>query len=300
MHISVLKNEVLVYLQPKAGDWIIDATLGFGGHARAILEKIGPAGFLIGIDQDEEVLNHARQDLKEFKNVLFYHRNFEDLENIVRDVRKKKGEGRFKGILFDLGMSSYHVEVGNRGFSFLREGPLDMRFDRRNPLTAYQIVNHYSYEKLLYLFTTYGEEPRRRSEIITKALIHARRRKPIQTTTELAELVFSLSPHERRGKHPATRIFQALRIAVNRELQVLEKGLRAAFKVISPGGRIVIISFHSLEDRIIKNLFREYSLRENPPRISILTKKPVVPSPEEIRKNPRARSAKLRACKRIL
>lgn len=299
-HKSVLKNEVLAYLDPKPGNWIIDATLGFGGHAKAILEKLGTDGLLIGIDQDGESLEIAKQNLKDYPNTLLYQRNFEDIESVMRSARRLRGAKKISGILFDLGMSSLHVETPERGFSFLREGALDMRFDTRTLLTAHQIINQWSYEKLLYLFKTFGEEPHPRAERIVRAILDHRRKSPIRTTRELSNLIASVFPQKVRAKHPATRIFQALRIAVNRELEVLQKGLSVALKLVSRGSRIVVISFHSLEDRLVKNMFREYSEREKPPKISILTKKPVIPSDEEIRENPRARSAKLRAVERIL
>lgn len=306
VHTPVLKNEVLSMLSSKKGDWILDATLGFGGHAKAILDEIGEQGLLVAIDQDEEVIEIAKKNLEDSENVLFYHTNFENLESVTASVRRKaRMNGRkfsgFDGILFDLGMSSLHVDDSERGFSFLREGPLDMRFDRRNTITAYHIINQWSYDKLIRIFTVYGEESRRFSERITQAILQARRKRPFRTTLELANLVLSLFPRAlSKVRHPATRIFQALRIAINRELEVLEKALLAAVKAVCCEGKIVVISFHSLEDRIVKNLFREYANRSEKPVLTLLTKQPITPTEEEIRENPRSRSAKLRAAKRIL
>ncbi len=300
IHHPVLKNEVFEYLSPQAGDWIVDATLGFGGHSQGILERIGETGLLIGIDQDPYALQIAGEALKNYPNTLFFNRNFEDIEKIVLAAKRKKGPHKINGILFDLGMSSLHVEDPDRGFSFQREGPLDMRFDPKNPLTAFQIVNQWSYEKLLNIFKTYGEEPHHQSEKFVRAILDARRKGPIRTTRELAFIISSLFNQKFGKRHPATRVFQALRIAVNRELDVLPKALQVAAKIISRGGKLAVISFHSLEDQIVKNFFRDYSRRDNPPQLQLLTKKPVCPSEEEIRMNPRARSAKLRAALRIL
>ena len=284
----------------------MDATVGGGGHSLKILEEISaegetsptkvdgqPKGLLIGIDLDEENLENSRKTLREVPGAfVLLHGNFANLPTLLKGL----GVERIDGILFDLGLSSFQLEEADRGFSFLREGPLDMRLDRRQSLRAFDVVNRYSVEALDRLLDQFGEERWHRR--IAQRIAEARKRAPITTTTQLAELVtraIPLSNRFRQKIHPATRTFQALRIAVNHELDNLTKGLEAAIQFLNPGARIVAISFHSLEDRIVKHTFRAHAKSRN---LLVVTKKPIVPSLEERRQNPRSRSAKLRAAER--
>jgi 16S rRNA (cytosine1402-N4)-methyltransferase len=296
VHIPVLINQVLEFLHPKPGEIFIDCTIGTGGHTEAILERLAGQGAVYGIDADSRNLDLARKRLTHYNHVHFTRNNFENLEEIGREILAK--EGKISGILFDLGLSSLHVEEAVRGFSFQREGPLDMRFDTRQNLTAAEIVNTYPLEKLIFIFQTYGEE--KFSHRIARKIIESRRDKRFTTTSELADSISNIFSKGRKNfyfkRHPATRIFQALRIAANREVEVLEKGLAGAIKVLSQGGRIVVISYHSLEDRIVKNSFREWKKEGI---LKIFTKKPIIPSEEEVHQNPRSRSAKLRAAEKL-
>lgn len=286
-HTPVLLQEVLTLLDPQPNEDAIDATINGGGHAEAILERIAPRGKLLGIDRDPSILEGTRKRLARFGDrVVLAEDSFSHMAEKVGDA----GVLHPLCILFDLGFSSYHLASGNRGFSFQKEEPLDMRFNpKESDLTAEAIVNHGTLEELERIFKTYGEE--RNARRIAEAIVGERKHRRFETTTDLASFLERRIP---RGKiHPATRIFQALRIAVNNELEEIEKGIRAALTVAAPGGRIAVISFHSLEDRIVKNHFRDS--RESG---TILTKKPVTASREEIRLNPRARSAKLRVFKK--
>ncbi len=303
-HVPVLLREVLHYLQPRAGGIYIDATIGGGGHAEAILEASAPDGRLLGLDADPDALERSRRRLHRFgRRVVLVHANFDRLQPIA----ERHGFVPADGVLMDLGVSWDQLADPARGFSFLRPGPLDMRMDPSLPHTAADLVNTLDEEDLARLIRAYGEEPRARR--IARAIVRAR---PIATTTELADLVARVVPR-RPGQrlHPATRVFQALRIAVNDELGALERALPQALAVLRPGGRLAVITFHSLEDRIVKHFFR----RESqdcicPPRqpvctcghkaqVRILTRRPVVPTQEEVQANPRARSAKLRVVEKL-
>lgn len=260
-----------------------------------ILEKLAGKGSLYGIEVDERNLLLAKERLNPYKNVHFIRDNFENLEALGRGILQK--EGRIDGILFDLGLSSMHVDEGTRGFSFQSEGPLDMRFDTRQPLTAADIINTYSLEDLLSIFRVYGEE-RNAYKIATRIVEH-RKKERFTTTSQLANFIAStIATHKDFyfKRHPATRIFQSLRIATNREVEVLHTGLEGAIKVLSKGGKIVVISYHSLEDRIVKNIFRRCKQEEV---LKILTKKPLEPDEKEMEENRRSRSAKLRAAEKI-
>ncbi len=283
MHIPVLLEEVIQYLGPEPKEHFIDGTVGAGGHAEAILERTAPDGRLLGIDRDPRNLEVARQRLKRFgARVELARGSYADVET--------HGWKSADGILLDLGFSSVHIEDASRGFSFQSEGPLDMRYDPGQELTAATIVNGWKEEELARLFRKYGEEPA--AGKIAKAIVEARRRERLVTTTQLVGAV--ITAVRRRGKiHPATRVFQALRIAVNDELGELERALPKLALLLAPGARLVIISFHSLEDRIVKNFFSQHH------SLKILTKHVVVPSQEEVRKNPRARSAKLRVAEKL-
>jgi len=289
MHIPVLQKEVLQYLNPKPNENFIDATCGEAGHTLAILEKTSPNGKILGIELDPELY----QKLPRFhlgKRGILVNDSYSNLKEIVERENFKK----VSGILFDLGLSSWHLEESKRGFSFLRNEPLDMRYNFQNSLTAEKIINQWPEEKIGKILKEYGEEKFARR--IAKEIIKARKVKPIKSTLQLVEVIRrAISPKYRFGRiHFATRTFQALRIAVNDELENLKKVLPQALEILEPGGRMVIISFQSLEDRIVKNFFRNY---RGPTRakLKILTKKPVGASSEEIKINPRSRSAKLRA-----
>ena len=293
VHRPVLVKGVIELLRPQSGHTIVDCTLGTGGHSAAILPHLLPGGRLIGVDQDAQALERARPRLREFEpQVRYLHGNFRDLPQLLANQRWLPVDG----LLADQGLSSLHVEMPERGFSFLEEGPLDMRMDQRQDTTAASLIARLSERELAELVWRYGEE--RLSRRIAKRIVMTRRLMPIQTTTQLARVIADASP--RRGEahrlHPATRTFQALRIAVNDELGSLEALLKALPMLVRPGGRVVLIAFHSLEDRLIKQAFRR-GAEEGWCRV--LTKKPVRPSEAEVEANPRARSAKLRAIERI-
>lgn len=302
MHKSVLLAEVIQVLQPHPGGIYIDGTVGAGGHAAAILEASAPDGQLFGLDRDQSAVKLAGQRLAEFgSRVHLVHSNFDQL----RQVATQHSIPRAHGILLDLGISSMHVDQAERGFSFMADGPLDMRMDPTAGPTAADLVNHLPEKDLADLLYQYGEE--RQSRRIARAIVKAR---PIRRTRELAQVIASAVGGRRAGSqgriHPATRSFQALRIAVNDELADLEQALPQAIAWLQPGGRLAVISFHSLEDRIIKQYFRQESQDcicppEQPvctcghkATIDIITKRPITPSLQEIAENPRARSAKLR------
>jgi 16S rRNA (cytosine1402-N4)-methyltransferase len=282
-HVPVLLNEALQYLDPKPGGRFIDATLGAGGHTHEILDRTEPDGRLLAIDQDESALSNAKATLESFgSRVIFVHSNF----RAVGKIAEEYGFLGCDGVLADIGISSMMVDDPSRGFSFMREGPLDMRMDRTQALTAADVVNTYSEKEIADLIYTLGEE--RRSRPIARSIVRSR---PLQQTTDLVRAIERVSGGPRHGQiHPATRTFQALRIYVNDELQSLEDFLDSSMTVVRSGGRVVVISFHSLEDRIVKQKFRASTV---PGRV--LTKKVVTANDEEVRSNPRARSAKLRA-----
>lgn len=309
-HSPVLRQLVQKYLNLKKGSIAIDCTLGLGGHSKDILKKIGSKGLLIAFEQDENNLKIAKNNLTHYKNVVFIHQNFEFL---VNELKKRKIK-QVNGILIDLGLCSSHIELENRGFSFRKDEPLDMRFSKKLAhLTAAEVINKYSVKRLTEIFRGYGEE--RYAFKIAAAIEKQRRIKPIQTTAELAELVKKTAPVPHRCPrphiHPATRVFQALRIEVNNELEVLNNVLPQAIAALAPRGRLVIISYHSLEDRIVKH-FLKFQTRacicpshilicqcNHEPTLKILTKKPVRPDKKEIQANPRSRSALLRAAERL-
>jgi 16S rRNA (cytosine1402-N4)-methyltransferase len=296
-HVPVLLTEVLDGLAPGGGGRYLDGTLGGGGHAAAVLEASAPDGCLLGIDADPAALAAAGARLSSFgERVTLAHGNFRDLGRLARE----HGFEQVDGILLDLGVSSYQLDTPERGFSFAADAPLDMRLDPTSGATAADLVNGTPEADLADLIFRYGEE--RGSRRIARFIAEARRKQPIATTIELAELV-ARALGGRHGKiHPATRTFQALRIAVNRELESLETALPQAVELLAPGGRMAIIAFHSLEDRIVKLFFRAesgYGGSEQPARLQIITKKPIEASEQEARTNPRSRSAKLRIAKRV-
>jgi 16S rRNA (cytosine1402-N4)-methyltransferase len=289
-HIPVLVEEVMTFLRCEPGRTYVDATLGGGGHASEILKRTAPDGVVIGIEWDEEALSEARKTLIPFGDrVKIFQENFIHLPDFV-------GAESADGILLDLGLSSIQVEKSERGFSFKGEGPLDMRMDQRVDHTAAYLINRLSTEELEYTLSHYGEE--RWAKRIAGAIVQERERDPIRTTQTLRKIVHSAIPrrfHSRRID-PATRTFQAFRIRVNEELENLGKILETGWRILKRGGRICIISFHSLEDRRVKETFRRL---EKQGEMRILTKKPVTPSEEEQRRNPRSRSAKLRCAERV-
>jgi len=311
-HRPVLLKEVIDHLNCRPGGTYIDCTLGEGGHALEILARIGPRGRLIGIDRDARAIAIAAQRLvaqgwvqspgpintneMEFTNpagssALLIHANFADL----RTISSARAISPADGVLFDLGASSRQFDEAGRGFSYTHDAPLDMRMDASQALTAREVVNAWSQSELTRILYEYGEE--RWARRIARFIVEARVRKPIETTGELTELIKAAIPAgaRRRGPHPAKRTFQALRMAVNGELEAIRAGLRAAVDIVGPGGRVVAISFHSLEDREVKRAFKEAATG----RFRILTRKPVTPTDDEVAENPRARSAKLRAVEAV-
>lgn len=296
LHIPVLADEVLSWLACRPGGRYVDCTVGQGGLASRILDLSGPDGVLIGIDRDEAAIDATRKSLAGFEGrIHLIHGNFHEIKQHLKSV----GVSEVDGVVFDLGVSSAQLDQPERGFSFLADGPLDMRMDRSGGRTAADLLACLPESELADLIYRYGEE--RYSRRIARAIVRARATRPLQTTGKLAAVVREAVPSfYRHGRlHCATRTFQALRIAVNQELEILEESLRAAAEVLAPGGRLCVISFHSLEDRIAKQTFRALSQGPNP-CLSRLTKKPVVATEAERRANPRARSAKLRVAERLL
>jgi 16S rRNA (cytosine1402-N4)-methyltransferase len=299
-------REAMDLLKPEAHKRYLDGTLGGGGHTAEILALSGPDGRVLGLDWDEEAIVAAQQRLKEFGDRLVTWRaNFIEAERVLNEI----GWQKVHGILLDLGLSSHHVGSQERGFSLQIEGRLDMRMDRRQSLDAYQIVNTFSVAELERILREYGEEPT--AHRIALTIDRERKRKRIETTKELAAIVARVAGKKRSGVHPATKTFQALRIVVNQELENLGLFLENAYELLFSKGRMVIISFHSLEDRLVKNAFRKWNQScLCPPEIPVcrcgwsqkaklLTFRPLVPSRHEIQLNPRGRSAKLRAVERL-
>lgn len=300
VHVPVLTKEVLQYLNPKRNENFIDCTFGTGGHAAALLEKNGPDGKVLGIEVDPELYRKFQAaELSVINNQLsdrltLVNDSYTNLKNIIQE----HNFGPVNGILFDLGLSSWHLEESDRGFSFKRDEPLDMRYDpEHNPLTAFELVNAWPQKELERILKEYGEE--RFAQNIVKKIVKQREVKPIRTTFDLVEVIWmALPPWFKKNKlHPATRTFQALRIVVNSEIDNLKTALVQATEVLAKDGRLGVISFHSLEDRAVKRFFKR-SQEIN--ILNILTKKPIVPTEEEIRINPRSRSAKLRAVRKII
>jgi 16S rRNA (cytosine1402-N4)-methyltransferase len=291
-HIPVLKSEVLELLRPERGGIFVDGTLGLGGHTEAMLaqaEAVGKKLRVLGIDQDEEAMAQAKQRLGD--KIEYLPGNFGDIAYLVGEAKV----GQVDGILLDLGVSSYQIDTPTRGFSFQENGPLDMRMDLGSDLTAALILNTWPEQKLADIFYKFGEE--RFGRKLASIIVERRKKQDFEDTLDLAELIKSAYPAHLRHKHPhpATRVFQALRIATNYELEVLEQGITSGLSLLAPGGILAIISFHSLEDRIVKHRFREAVAAGG---FTILTKKPLEATDEERSTNPRSRSAKLRAIQR--
>jgi len=285
MHIPVLQKEVIEYLDPKPNENFIDCTIGEGGHTLAILEKNGPEGKVLGIEWDPELYKNLKKEIPRWnlgKRVVLVNDSYTNLKEIVEREKFQP----VSGILFDLGFSSWHLEESGRGFSFEKNEPLDMRYNLENPLTAEKIVNNWPEREIEKILREYGEE--RFARRIAREIVQERKIKPIKITFQLVETIKKATPiwYHHRKIHPATRTFQALRIAVNDELKNLEIALPQAVEILEKDGKLAVISFHSLEDRIVKNFFRE--------NLKVITKKPIRPFLEEIELNPRSRSAKLR------
>jgi len=293
MHIPVLLHEVLEYFNPKPNQNFIDCTFGGGGHGLEILKIILPNGKLLAIDANGEIKKLRNKEIKGNKNLIFVNDNFRNLDKIVKNYFSYP----VNGILLDLGLSSDELENSGRGFSFLKDEPLDMRFDIRQNLTAFEIINYYAIENLKNILKNFGDY--RYDKNLEKKIIELRKKKKIKTTFELVEVVRLVARQNFKEKiHPATKVFQALRIAVNDELRNLSLVLPQTIDILAPLGRLIVISFHALEDRIVKNFFRDTAKAEAP-FIKILTKKPIVSTTEEIKNNPRSRSAKMRIIEKL-
>ncbi|SHE54610.1 MULTISPECIES: 16S rRNA (cytosine(1402)-N(4))-methyltransferase RsmH [Caloramator] len=305
-HISIMLQECIEGLNIKPDGIYVDGTLGGAGHSSEIVKRLS-GGLLIGIDQDKDALRASMERLKDFNNVKFVHNNFANIKYVLNELNVDGVDG----ILLDLGVSSYQLDTPDRGFSYMHNAKLDMRMNRDVDITAYDVVNGYTKEQLIYILKEYGEE--KWASRIAEFIVKQRNVKPIETTYELVDVIKAAIPASarREGPHPAKRTFQAIRIEVNKEIEILEKAVNDCLDVLKSGGRLCIITFHSLEDRIVKNVFKE---RQNPCTcppsfpvcvcgkrgdIEIITKKPIVPSDEEIEYNPRSRSAKLRIAQKI-
>jgi 16S rRNA (cytosine1402-N4)-methyltransferase len=287
-HLPVMVREVIELLAPHEGGMYVDATVGLGGHSEMMLKMVGQDGRVIGLDRDEEALKRAAVRLNDGR-VLLKKAKFSQMEEGMRSLGIQEADG----ILMDLGVSMMQLRDAARGFSFLSEERLDMRMDGRQPLTAWDVVNTYSEQELIRILREYGEEYRAARAV--RAIVRAREEKTIDTCAELAEIMSRALGRSGRT-HPATRVFQALRIEVNRELDEIRAGLDMSLKMLKKGGRLCVISYHSLEDRIVKHFMRDNAKAG---RVNQLTKKPLVPSKEEMRQNPSSRSAKLRGAEKL-
>lgn len=306
-HVSVLLNECIEALDIKKDGVYVDCTLGGAGHSSEILKHLSNEGTLIGIDQDNDALRAAKERLTDFNNVKYVHNNFYNIDSILNEIDVEQVDG----ILMDLGVSSYQLDEGARGFSYMQDAPLDMRMNRDNDFSAYQIINDYSEEELFKIIKDYGEE--RFSKRIANFIVNRRKEKPIETTLELVDIIKAAIPAKmrREGPHPAKRTFQAIRIEVNSELKILNRAIEDGVNRLKPGGRMAIITFHSLEDRIVKLKFRELQdpctcPKEFPicacgktPIVKLISRKGIEPTKEEVEENPRSRSAKLRVIEKL-
>lgn len=306
-HVSVLLNECIEGLNIKENGIYVDGTLGGAGHSSEIVKRL-KAGRLIGIDQDTDAINAATKRLEPYKDrVTLVHDNFSNVKAVFAQLGIEKADG----FLLDIGVSSHQLDEAERGFSYMQDAPLDMRMNSESDFSAYNVVNEYSEDELNNVIFKYGEE--RWAKRIAQFIVEARKQKPIETTFELVDIIKKAVPKGARkdGPHPAKRTFQAIRIEVNGELEILEKTIDDMTELLNPGGRLCIITFHSLEDRIVKNAFRK---QENPctcppefpvcvcgkkPLAKVITRKPILPSEEELEENHRSRSAKLRILERI-
>lgn len=304
-HYTVMKQEAVDALECKNGLIYIDCTLGGGGHSELILNRISPDGRLIAFDIDDDAIEAASKRLEGYKNLTIVKNSYTNIKKVLHTLGIEKITG---GVLFDLGASYHQFNKAERGFSFSKEAPLDMRFNQDSDFSAYDVVNDYSENELVRIFSEYGEE--RFSKRIAKAIIEQRKIKKIETTTELSDLIIKCTPHVKTSIHPATRVFQAIRIEVNQELQNVKNTLNDVLDLLDVGAIISVISFHSLEDRIVKHLFKYHSQRCHceknqmictcpPPKLELVNKKPITASEEEISENPPSRSAKLRIARCI-
>ncbi len=307
-HVTVLLKETVDNLNLKPNGIYVDGTLGGGGHSEYLLSLLGDEGKLIGIDQDLDAHKAAGERLARFGDKFIpVHNNFVEIKKVVKDLGLKG----IDGMIMDLGVSSYQLDEADRGFSYMNDGALDMRMDRNSKVTAWQIVNEYTEKSIYELIRDYGEE--KWASRIAKFIVEARRENEIKTTFELVDIIKAAIPAKARqdGPHPAKRTFQAIRIEVNNELGIIEKVIRDGLSVLNPGGRMGIITFHSLEDRIVKQTFKDLATAcKCPPQfpicvcggksqVKLITRKPILPSAVEIEENPRSRSAKLRVIEKI-
>lgn len=309
-HTTVLLHETVDGLAIKPNGVYVDCTLGGAGHSEYLLSQLNTDGHLYAFDQDQKAINNAKIRLTKYvekKQVTFIKANFRDLKEELNYL----GVTEVDGILYDLGVSSPQLDEAERGFSYHQDAPLDMRMDQDAPLSAYQVVNDYSYHELVKIFFRYGEE--KFSKQIARLIERKREEKPIETTGELVDIIKEAipAPARRKGGHPAKRVFQAVRIAVNDELGAIESSLEQAIDMLSVNGRVSVITFHSLEDRIVKTMFKEFSTpkdmppglpmvpEEFQPMLKLVNRKPIIPSEEELNENNRARSAKLRIAEKV-
>ncbi len=302
-HYTVMLNEAVDALECCDGKIYVDCTLGSGGHSELILKRISPNGRLIAFDIDDEAINHAKNRLRDYSNLTIVKSSY---VNIKQELKKLGIDKITGGVILDLGASYHQLTKGERGFSFSKDAPLDMRFDMDAKFSAYDVVNKYSEDDLVRIFSEYGEE--RFSKRIAKKIVETRRIKAIRTTKELADLIIEATPRVKSNIHPATRVFQAIRIEVNNELKNVNFVLHDILDLLTEGGIISVISFHSLEDRIVKQIFKYESSKCRcndmickcpPPKIELVNKKPIMASEEEIKENPPSRSAKLRVVRKI-
>lgn len=304
-HYTVMLNEAVDALNCENGKIYVDCTLGGGGHSGLILSRIQPEGCLISFDVDDDAIKAASERLKDYKNLTIVKDSYTNIKKVLQNLGVEKITG---GILLDLGASYHQLTKQERGFSFSKDAPLDMRFNQDSDFSAYDVVNSYSENDLVRIFSEYGEE--RFSKRIAKKIVETRHNKPIETTLELANLIVNCTPKIKQKIHPATRVFQAIRIEVNQELNNVKNILEDVMPLLSVGAIISVISFHSLEDRLVKNFFKKMASKCNcppnkaicdcpPPSLKIVTKKPICASEKEIGENPPSRSAKLRVAERI-
>lgn len=304
-HYTVMKNEAVDALDCKDGLVYVDCTLGGGGHSELILQRIQPNGRLISFDIDDDAIEAASERLKNYQNLTIVKSSYTNIKKVLQNLGIEKITG---GVLFDLGASYHQFNKAERGFSFSKEAPLDMRFNQDEDFSAYDVINSYSEDDLIRIFSEYGEE--RFSKRIAKKIVEQRKVKKLETTIELANLIVDCTPKIKSTIHPATRVFQAVRIEVNHELTNVKNTLNDVLDLLAIGGIISVISFHSLEDRIVKHLFKYHSQRCHcdktqmictcpPPRLELVNKKPIIASDKEIKENPPSRSAKLRIAKCI-
>lgn len=305
-HYTVMRNEAVDALECKDGLVYVDATLGGGGHSELILQKIQPSGRLISFDVDDDAIKAASERLKDYNNLTIIKDSYINIKKVLQELKIETITG---GILFDLGASYHQLTKAERGFSFSKNAPLDMRFNKDTDFSAFDVVNTYCEADLVRIFSEYGEE--RFSKRIAKKIVEQRKAETIKTTGELADLIIKSTPRVKSSVHPATRVFQAIRIEVNQELTNVKKTLDDILDLLGDGAIISIISFHSLEDRLVKNFFKYNSqkcrceknqliCKCSPPKLEIITKKPVLASENEVKENPPSRSAKLRISKKII